>query len=212
MNTLDYYDSVSMDASVVLNYPKGMPGVLSSLVKILEQQKKYVVEYDNLTVDDARRIVRDATGSKIEYHLIASADPQVWGVLRNAVEQDDIRVLGVFHGQIPEEVPENVITIDIGRSLHRKVSKQVVAAISEALSKKGNALTGNPEQLYYGIMTLCYEVLYRPEYVVFPRNLHKVVFVSTAFDYMYNPPQILDTSSMRNAVQNFVEAVHGDMD
>lgn len=211
MNSIDWYANTNFDASIILNFPKGMSGVMSALTGILSEQKKYVVEHDNMNVDLARKLVEESTGSTYEYHLINSQDPNVWGILRNPVNEDSIRVIGVFHGEIPDSVPENVITIDIGRSLHRKVPKNVVNSITDSIKTKGKFPNGKPEELYYGLMTLCYEVLFKPEYTIFPKNVRNGVYTSVAFDYMYNPPEVLNEPTMKSAVINFVDTVHGYM-
>lgn len=211
MNSIDWYKSINFDASIVLNYPKGMAGVLSAVKDILAEQKKIVVEYDRVDVELARSLVsgsRDTTS----YHVIDNADSAVWSILRNSVNEDNIRVLGIFHGKISDSVPENVITIDVGRSLHRKVLKNVVSAISDSVLTKGKVPNGKPEELYYGIMTLCYEVLFKPEFRVFDRKVQKKVFLQRAFDYMYNPPDVLNEMSMKSAVLTFMDTVHGDME
>lgn len=209
MNSLDFYTNTDFDASVILNYPKGMTGVLSAVTQILNSRGRYVIDEGKITIERAREIVASATGDLTAYHQIQSTDPKIWGVLREAVNRDDIRVLGVFHGQIPAEAPENVIVLDVGRSLHRKVSKAVSASLTDALTSKGKFPTGTPEELYYGVQALCYEALYTPEGRVFPRKATDQIPRAHAFGFMYNPPEVLTEATMTSAVQRFVEDVHG---
>lgn len=209
MTGIDFYRSTDLDASIILNFPKGMTGVLSALTDILKEKGKYVVDEGSVSISRARDIIAEATGDTKSYFIITTNDPKVWSVLKEAVNRDDIRVIGVFHGEIPDEVPENVVLIDIGRSLHRKVTKNIVSSINESLTTKDKYPTGRPEELYFGIQTLCYEVLYSPEYRVFSRNATSNVPRARAFDFMYNPPTPLSDQSMRSAVTKFVEDIHG---
>lgn len=211
MAGFDFYRDTELDASIILNFPKGMPGVLSALTDILASKGRYVISEGAISVDRARQIVEESTGDPREYHEIVSTDPAVWKVLRNPVNEDTLRVIGVFHGRIPPEVPENVLLIDIGRSLHRKVAKPVVADISSALQTKGTYPTGKTEEVFAGILGLCYEVLYKPEYRLFKKDVADLVPVATAFDFMYNPPVPLEDLSMKSAISRFVEAIHGWM-
>lgn len=212
MNTIDFWRDTDLDVSIVLNYPKGMTGVLSAMQDILKSKGRYLVEEGNLSVPRAREIVAGATGDLRGYFQIQTSDPKVWSILKEPVNRDEIRVLAVFHGQIPPEVPENVVTIDIGRSLHRKVSKPISNALTEALTTKGKFPSGPAEDLYYGVQALCYEALYTPEGRMFPRQATDQIPRSHAFNFMYNPPALLTEASMSSAVQQFVEDVHGWME
>lgn len=211
MNAFDFYRDTEMDVSVVLNYPRGMTGVLSAMQEILKQRGRLIVEEGELTLNRAKEIVASASGDTRVYYLIQTTDPKVWSVLKEPVNRDDIRILAVFHGQIPSEVPENLVVIDLGRSLHRKVSKAVVATLTEALTSKGKFPTGSSEELYYGLQALCYEALYTPEGRMFPKVAAEQIPRSHAFQFMYNPPQLLTEASMTSAVHRFVEDVHGWM-
>lgn len=211
MNTLDFYRDTELDVSIVLNYPKGMAGVLSAMQDLLNSRGKYLIDEGALNVKRAREIVASATGDTSAYYQIQTADPKVWNVLREYVNRDDIRVLAVFHGQIPSEVPENVVTIDIGRSLHRKVSKTITGVLAEALTTKGKFPSGKAEELYYGVQAICYEALYTPEGRMFSKQITNQIPRSHAFNFMYNPPALLTEASMTSAVNQFIEDVHGWM-
>lgn len=211
MNTIDFYRDTELDVSIVLNYPKEMTGVLSAMQELLKSRGKYLIDEGDLNVKRAREIVASASGDISAYHQIRSSDPKVWNILREYVNRDDLRVLAVFHGKIPEEVPENVVVIDIGRSLHRRVSKAISGSLAEALTTKGKFPSGKAEELYFGVQAICYEALYSPEGRMFSRQVADQIPRSHAFNFMYNPPATLTESAMVSAVNRFVEDVHGWM-
>lgn len=208
MNSIDYYKSLELDTSIVLNFPKGMTGVLSAVETFLKNKGRIIVPEGNISVDRAREIVAGATGDLKTFYQIQNSDPKVWNILREAVNEERIRILAIFHGQIPSEVPSNVVTLDIGRSLHRKVSKPVSAALTSAIGSKGKYPVGKAEDLYYATVALCYETLYSPEGRMFPRSVADSIPKAHAFDFMYNPPNTLTEASMTSAVNQFVGTLH----
>ena len=208
MSGIDWYKSVNMDASVILNYPKGMPGVVSALVALLASRNKIVVDEGAISMDRTRQIIEGATGDIRTYFQINNPDPDIWEALSTSVNEDRIRVLGIFHGRIPDSVPENVVTLDVGKSMHQKVSKPMATDIMTALSSKGKYPVGDQEEVYEALLTLCFEVLYSPEYRVFKKETASLVPVSRAFDFMYNPPTPLTKILMASATVSFVEDIH----
>lgn len=209
MSGIDWYRSVKMDASVILNYPKGMPGVVSALTALLASRNKIVVDEGTISMDRTREIIREATGDTRIFFQINNPDPAIWDALSTPVNEDRIRVLGIFHGKIPDSVPENVVTLDVGKSMHQKVSKPMTTDIMTALSSKGKYPTGDQEEVYEALLTLCFEVLYSPELRVFKKETAALVPVSRAFDFMYNPPVPLRPLTMSAAVVSFCEDIHG---
>jgi hypothetical protein len=207
---INKYRELDFDMSIVLNFPKGLPKVVSEITAILNSRGAIVVDSGDMTVEEARVLVSKANGDTSTYYMLTSTSPKVWSILREPVNLDQLRVLGIFHGKIPSEVPENVLTIDIGRSLNRKVSKEIVSSITQAVtSSRGEYPRGKPEEVYIGIRSLCYEVLYRPEYQVFSSKVIDKIPIGYAFDFMYNPPATLDDLSMCSAYTQFMDKVHG---
>lgn len=210
MAGINTYRDLDLDTSIVLNFPKGMLKVVSEVTALLNSKGALVVDEGDISVARARELVASATGDKTTYYMVNTVNTSVWSILREAVNRDNLRVLGIFHGMIPTQVPENVFTIDIGRSLNSKVSKAIVGNISDTLRKAHASYPqGNPEEVYLGIRSLCYEVLYDPEYRLFPKDVAAKVPLAVAFDFMYNPPQPLDNLTMRSAVSLFLDSVHG---
>lgn len=211
MNGINTYRDLDLDTSIILNFPKGMPKVVPEVIALLNAKGAIVVEDGPTTVQMAKDLVANATGDTTTYHLITTDNPTVWNILKESVNRDDLRVIGVFHGAIPSTVPENVFTIDIGRSLNRKVSRHIVTNISDAVKNKGTYPQGKPEELFIGVRSLCYEVLYNPEYRVYPKDVARRIPVGLAFDFMYNPPQPLDDLTRRSAVTSFMDKIHGHL-
>lgn len=206
---IDYYRDIKMDLSIGLNYPNGMTNVYTAVKELLESRGKFIVADEPVTVDVARRLAAPKIVDLRNYYLVDTSDPKVWAILRNAVEEDRIRVLGIFHGKMPEALPESMLVIDIGKSLHKKVPKPVLTEVSDSLARKGKYPSGKSEDIFNALLSLCYEVIYSPEYRVFDRSVSRLVPRSRAFDFMFNPPVPLADKSMRNAINEFVEDIHG---
>ena len=204
---LDMDKLENVDASVLVNYPSSLTGVVKAMVEILNKQKKIVVLRDTIDVATAREIVQNATGDTQTYQVIPNASDKVWAILREAIEQDRIRVLGIFHGRMPESLPDNCILIDIGRSLRKPVSKPIIANLSEAILKKNLRLVGAPSQLHQGLQVLCYEVLYTPEARTFPHKVAQKVPRGTAFKFLYEPPTPPTEANFNASVIRFLQEV-----
>lgn len=205
---LDFFAASNMDASVVLNYPTGMSGVLSAVKDILIARGKYIIEELDMSVARATEIVKSATGDTKAYYMITTTSTKVWSILRGAVNDDTIRVLAVFHGNVPEDMPENVISLDVGSLIHSHINKAVVHKIVSAMETKGRYPSGQMEEFYYGLMGLCFEVLYKTERKMFPQKIINNIPTSVAFNFMYNPPEVLTDQSMRQAVYSFLGRVY----
>lgn len=208
---IDFYKSVNFDSSLALKYPKGMTSVLTAVRDILIAKGNLIVEVTP-TVANVRELASQATRDPKTYYQIATTDSKVWSILKESVNRDDIRVLALIHGKAPDNLPENILVIDVGRSLHEKVSKSTVSSISDSLLSKTRLPAGKPEELYYGIQSLCYEVLYSPEYKVFGPKISNLIPKAHAFNFMYNPPEVLTSATSMSAVHRFVEDVHGWME
>lgn len=209
---IDFYRDTNLEVSLAINYPQGMTSVYDAIVGLLKQRGKFVAEYENFTVEDARELSKSIVQDSLTYHVVRSGDKNVWGILRNSINSDHIRVLALFHGKIPDNLPSNMVVIDVGSSLHRKVPKGTVSDIVDSLLKQGVYPKNKTEDVYYGIQTLCYEVLYQPEYRMFPAKVYGKVPTASAFNFMFHPPQPLTDSSMRNAINIFVQDIHGNLE
>lgn len=208
MAGIDFYKSVDMDVSVILKYPKEMTGALTSMQEILKARGKIIIDEGDLTVNRARELVANASGDTTYYYQFRSTNDKVWAILRESVEEDRIRILGLVHGITPPSVPQNVVTLDVGQSLHRKASKAIIGELVDSMKTKGKYPVGDPEQLYYATQALCYEVLYESDYRMFPKDVTHWIPRSEAFSFMYNPPKVLTPQTMRAAVLRFVESKH----
>lgn len=208
MTGIDFYRSLDMDTSIILKYPREMTSALTSMVELLRSRGKMVVDEGELTRDRARELVSQATGDPNMYYQFRSSDDKVWAILKEAVETDRIRILGLVHGSSPASAAQNAVTLDVGRSLHRKVSPTVVREISDSLKTVGKFPMGDYEQMYYAVQALCYEALYDSEYRTFPKDTVRSVPRSVAFNFMYHPPRLLTPQTMRSAVYRFIELGH----
>lgn len=197
----------NLDCSVILNYPETMSGVQGAMIDILNKKRKIVIEHSSVDVSLVRDIVQKSTGDLDTYHLIPNASPKVWSILREPVNQDRVRVLGVFHGSMPEALPDNKILIDVGRSLRKATPRGIVSSLTEALTKGSSKLRGSGYELFTGLQTLCYEVLYSPEARTFPRSVANNVPRAIAFKFMYNPPEPPTEAAYMSAVTRFIEDV-----
>ena len=211
MSALDHYRDIKMDLSIGVNYPKGMSDVYTAVRALLESQGKFIVDDEPVTVAVARKMASPKAVDHRTYYLVDTDDPKVWGILRNPIEEDRIRVLGIFHGKLPDTLPQSMLIIDVGKSLHKKVSKASITAVSDALSRKGKYPQGKPEDIFNALLSLCYEVVYETEYHIFSKDVVGLVPRPRAFDFMKNPPVPLSDKSMRNAINKFVEDIHGYM-
>ena len=82
---LDMDKLENVDASVLVNYPSSLTGVVKAMVEILNKQKKIVVLRDTIDVATAREIVQNATGDTQTYQVIPNASDKVWDILREAI-------------------------------------------------------------------------------------------------------------------------------
>lgn len=199
-------------ASFALNYPAEMKSAVNEIVSELNG-KGYIVDMDPVTtVAEARKLSGTKSSITKTYYTVETSNTKVWDILKESIESGDTLVLGLFHGRIPDFLPSNMVVIDLGKSLRRKVSRGIASAISSALTTKGKFPKADLEQLYYGLKTLSYEIVYNSEKRVFPRSLEKVVYVSTAFDFLFNSPDPLTPQTMRSSVNTFIRTVHGHLD
>lgn len=205
----NWYKSVSLDLSVALNFPLGMPGVVSSMVDLLTSRNKIVVDEGKISMERVREIIANSTGDLRTYYQINNPDPAIWAALSKSVNADTLRVLGIFHGRLPDSLPESIAVLDVGKSMHQKVTKPMISDITTALTTKGKYPVGKPEEVYEALLTLCFEVLYSPEYRVFKKEVASLVPFSRAFDFMYNLPTPLSNLTMSSAVISFTEDIHG---
>lgn len=198
--------------SFALNYPTEMKSALSEIVEVLNSVG-YLVDLDPVTtVAEARTAVESSSSDTHTYYTVETTSSKVWDILKEPIEDGRIFVVGLFHGRIPDFLPSNMVVVDLGKSLRRKVSKGIVSTLTSSLTTKGKLPKGDPEQLYYGLKTLSYEVVYNAEKRAFPKSLERIVFVSTAFDFLFNSPSPLNQQTMRSAVNRFVRTTHGNLD
>lgn len=209
---IDFFKQTNLDTSLAVCFPKAMTTVVPAVEEILKSRGKYIVPHDNISAEEARSIVQGATGDTRAYHLIPPTSAKVWEVLKEAVNSDSVRVLGVFHGSVPGGLPENMLVVDVGRSLHGKVSPAVQRSISDSMLSRTKHPTGDTSDIYYGILRLCYEALYDSDHKIFPKNVVKAIPVGRAFQFMYRGPGVLTPTSMGIAIDEFVEDIHGWME
>lgn len=205
---MDFYKLQDLDTSLVLNYPSSMSGILSVVTDMLNSKGKLIATEDNWTVSKARELVSHRQDLST-YFLLKNVDAKIWSVLRDAIENDRIRVLGIVHGTVPEEVPTNVMVIDIGRSIQKRVTPQAVADITSALSQRNFRLSKNFEAKFQALQALCFESLYSPEATLFPKSVARKVPRALAFRLMFNPPTPPTEEMYRSAVLKFIRDVRG---
>lgn len=209
MDVLDFYRETDLDVSIALNYPKGMLKVLESVEELLISTGKLIVHHDEFTLDDARKLARDENSLSVKtYHVLVTPNPKVWDILKEPINRDQVKVLAVFHGLFPDNLPSNILRLDLGKSLRKKVSKTTKAAISEAIDKTGTYPKGIPPmEVYEGLLSLCYEVVYSPEYRIFHRSVADKVPLGEAFDFMFNAPSPLTDPVVTNITHTFFEKI-----
>ena len=208
---LDYYRETGLDISIALNYPRGMLKVMDSVSSLLISSGKLVADHDSFTVSDAKELAKTEVRDEVKtYHVLRDVDDKVWDVLKNPINSDKVRVVGVFHGKFPDNLPENMLRVDLGMSLRKKVTKAAKTAIITAIKEPGkNPTKVSPTEVYEGLLSLCYEVVYKPEYRAFPRSVSKEIPLSTAFEFLFNTPEVLTDQVMRSASNSFLDSIHG---
>lgn len=205
------YEENNLDISIALNYPRGMLKVLDSVKDMLIASGKLVSDEVDLDMSSARELSKAQNTSNVQtFHVVRSDDPKVWDVLKEPINQGRVKVVAVFHGKFPDNLPANMLKIDVGMSLRKKVTKPAKAGIINALREVGKyPRKVSPLEVYEGLLTLCYEVVYSPEYRVFPESVSSKVPLSVAFDFMFDPPTVLTDQAVTSVNHQFLDTVHG---
>lgn len=205
---LDFYRLVQMDTSIILVYPLGMTAPLELVEETVNKMGAAIIDEGDISVNRARELARIPVRNTTGYYKITSTNKKVWDILKNPIENDVIRVLGIFHSSPPDNLPENCITIDVGRSIHSKATARSVHAVSAMVrTKKFPPSSENIHLIYQAVVVLCYEALYDSEHKMFPADVVSAVPKFVAFKFMYEPPKALTDASVTSAVMRFVEDV-----
>ena len=208
MTNADFYRMSDMDISVILVYPRFFTSALTEFKQILTSKNRHIIDEGTVSVSDALALASAPTDVVPSHHIVRSTDPRVWNILRPSIESDSIRVVGVFHAAPKFDLPANMVRLDVGSGLTSKVTPSTVSAISTALHSDGSYPKGSSEDMYFGVMALCYEVLYEPERKMFSKKDIESVYTAHAYRFMSNPPSPLTEQSMRRAVNNFFEDIN----
>jgi len=154
----DFSDISALDGSFAVNSPRTID-LRPALRAFFGSRKQALIDHDKMTTDLARKIAAAPVVNHLEYHLVESDDPAVWDALLKPIEEDRIRVVGVFHGFVPETVRSRVHVLDVGDSVTSRASKRYLLSLGRAI-ETGKALTKDGWQYHHALTALCYEVLY----------------------------------------------------
>lgn len=203
---LDFFKSNNFDYSLIINCPKNFSSILDAAIAILNSKGKLVEDLGDVDVSEARRVVEQATGDLDVFYLVRNPSNKVWDILTPAIEDDRIRVLGIFTGVMPQYLPANKILVDVSRSMSM-IPKRAISVASDLVSGKSRKVGNNPEEINEAIQLLCYEALYSPDVALFNRKLASRVPRAIAFNYLYTPIDSPNSTKYLAKILEFVDSV-----
>lgn len=172
------------DGSFAINAPRTFD-VPKAIKSFLSSRNQALIEYATMSVETARNISSTPVPNHLEWHLIDTPDHKVWDTLLKAIEEDKVRVVGLFHGTVPETISSRMPVLDVGESVAARVPKSMVKSVSTLIEKKKHIHKGGWE-FHDALTALCYEVLYGKA-TTFPTKVIDMVPKDLAYKFLNVP-------------------------
>lgn len=201
----DFGGMERFDKSFAINAPRTLD-VVNALKVFFSARKQAMILYPAMTVQTARDIASLRIENHLEWHLVESQDPDVWNALLKPLEEDVIRIVGLFHGTVPETVRSRIPVLDVGNTAYSRVSKKAVQSLTRALDS-GEPLMREGWEHHHALAALCYEVLYGSS-AFSSKILSKVpVYLAKSFFSVKSPKSGWSDLEALNQVNLFISKV-----
>lgn len=152
------FSEVSLDRSFGVNSPRTV-NTESSIRALVASRKQALVVYPKMDVATAREIASLSVVNHMEWHLVESQDEAVWNTLLKTLEEDTVRIIGLFHGHVPDTVRSRIPILNVADKVVSRVPKKYIASLHSAI-KDGKPITGNGWEHHRAATALCFEVIY----------------------------------------------------